>query len=411
MTGLRGRWIDAGWSRICGSVMFCFACLAAFPPSAVAQEWYTLQPGDTLEVWLAQDEQLNQTITIGPDGRISLPLGGHIPAEGRTGEDVEQEIVERLAPYYAETINVAIMLTPAPTHMPSVFVAGEVNTPGVYAYRPGMTVQHAITLAGGPYRTALVARDMDRSIILRSEIEASQRRGVELAVTIARLEAELAGATEIALPDELPYKIPESQLGAIGQREETALATRMAALQAQEQAAEEVKTRSERILEATYEQQAAIGRRVDLARQRVEAARTLVERGHMQRATMLEQEQELAGLEGTASALLGQLAATEAELINENLRTVTLAQSRRIEAVTELNEARRQFEMLGTSIADSQRALAVYTSGGASDAATNPVSYRIVRNVDGEIQEIEATRSTVVLPGDLVEMVNGLPVD
>lgn len=411
MSGITGRLIVDVWDGVRKAAVLCVVGLLSFPATSAAQGLYTLQPGDVLEVWLAQDEQLNHSITVGPDGRISLPLVGHISAEGRTAEEIEQEIVERLRPYYAESIDIAIMLTPAPTHMPSIFVTGDVTTPGVYAYRPGMTVLHAITLGGGPYREALAARDMDRSIILRSEIEATQRQAVELTVTIARLEAELAGATEIALPEEMPYKMAESQLNAIVQREQSALNSRMAALRSQQEAAEELKARAERTVEAVREQQTSIERRRELARQRLESARTLVERGHMQRAQMLEQEQDLAELDGTASELVADLAQAEAEQVNENLRAETLSQARRIDAIGELNEARRNFEVLGSTLADNQRALSVYTTTGAEGSGPEPVSYRIMRTVDGEMHEIEATRSTLVLPGDLVEMVKGLPAD
>src|SRR6056297_3082727 len=49
---------------------------------------YLLQPGDTAELTVLEDPNLNRTVLVRPDGRITLPIAGSIPAAGRTPEAV-----------------------------------------------------------------------------------------------------------------------------------------------------------------------------------------------------------------------------------------------------------------------------------------------------------------------------------
>ena len=66
-------------------------CLLVVATGARAEP-YKLQPGDTLEVWVAQDERMNREAIISPDGTLSLPLVGQIAAQDLTVDQLEQEL-------------------------------------------------------------------------------------------------------------------------------------------------------------------------------------------------------------------------------------------------------------------------------------------------------------------------------
>lgn len=382
------------------------ACLlAAMAPAASAQERYTLRPGDTLEIWVAQDEQFSRSVTVGPDGRLSLPLVGHLNAEGQTVEDLEAQVREGLRKYYAEDLDLAIMLEADPAHLPSIFVTGEVTNPGAYPYRPGMTVLHAVTLAGGLYRSPLAASDVDRSIVLEGAIAAAQRRGVELTFTIARLTAELEGGNALAVAEDTGFKVGEAELAEIRQRAQALLDMRIAEGTASTAMAESLKATTGRVVDAVRSQREAVVRRQELSRMRIESAETLVERGHMQRALLLEQQSNLAAIDGVASQLEGELATAQAAVVTEAERADALNRERRIEIATELNEARQALDVLKSELADNQRALAVYMVEGSRQSADEAPTYRILRTTESEVVELEGRREMVVVPGDLVEVV------
>jgi exopolysaccharide production protein ExoF len=373
--------------------------------TAQAQSVYTLRPGDVLEFWVAQDEQLNRSVTVGPDGRVSLPLVGQFSVEGKSVYEVEKEVTERLSRYYTDSLDLAVMLEPHPSNLPSVFVTGEVEQPGVFPYRPGMTVLHGITLAGGHYRTPLAARDVDRSIVLKSEIDAAQTTGGELVFQIARLEAELAGSELVALPDELPFDLSESDRVEIQAREQRLLDLRLAAQTSTRNVASEVRQINARGTEALHRQRAIIDRRREFLQERFAASATLVERGHMQRSQLLEQKAELALLDGEAGDLEIQIATAEAAAMEEASLRDDLVNQRRVELMAELNNTKRQLEALNARLDDNRRALAVYERDVTSDSQEAQLSYRIMRMVDGTSSQISASPMTMLLPGDLVEVV------
>jgi polysaccharide biosynthesis/export protein ExoF len=391
------------WRGAAGAIIALLLSLAVTP--AKAQEAYTLRPGDILEFWVAQDEQLNRSVTIGPDGRLSLPLVGHLAVEGKTVDEVEADVVERLRRYYTDNLDIAVMLQPHPSHLPAVFVAGEVTEPGVFPFRPGMTVLHAITLAGGPYRTPLAASDVDRSILLKSEIDAAQKSGAELSFQIARLEAELAGTDQIVAPRNLVFELSEAQLAEIGEREQRLLDLRIAARTSLSSVSNDVRQMNERSIEAVRQQRGIIDRRRVLLEERVASSTTLVERGHMQRSQLLEQQGGLAELDGEAGELEAQIATAEASAIEEASREDVLSGERRVEIMTELNETRRDLEALKARLEDNRRALTVYERDSAGNSQEAALGYRIMRAIDGTSTEIDASALTALLPGDLVEVI------
>ena len=58
---------------------------SAAAPRAEASTDYRLVPGDKLRIEVYKDAQLSQNLQIRPDGKITLPLIGDVPAAGRTG--------------------------------------------------------------------------------------------------------------------------------------------------------------------------------------------------------------------------------------------------------------------------------------------------------------------------------------
>ena len=56
---------------------------------AAAQAGYQIRPGDVLSVEVLQDPSLNREVLVLPDGSISFPFAGNLPASGRTTGQVE----------------------------------------------------------------------------------------------------------------------------------------------------------------------------------------------------------------------------------------------------------------------------------------------------------------------------------
>ena len=107
---------------------------------------FQLGPEDVIEVTIYQDKSLDRTVPVRPDGKISLPLIGEMPASGKTATDLQKEIALRLKQFVADpTVTVVVK----EVNSPKVSVLGEVKNPGMYKIKDRATLLDAIALAGG----------------------------------------------------------------------------------------------------------------------------------------------------------------------------------------------------------------------------------------------------------------------
>jgi polysaccharide export outer membrane protein len=107
----------------------------------------TLGPGDIIEVKVYQDKDLSGIYQISSDGTIDFPLIGKIEASNKTASDVAKTIQERLRDGYFKDPFVSVVVREVVSKL--IYVLGQVEKPGTFPYREGMTIVHAITLAGG----------------------------------------------------------------------------------------------------------------------------------------------------------------------------------------------------------------------------------------------------------------------
>ena len=107
---------------------------------------YRLVPGDKLRIEVYKDAQLSQSVQVRPDGKITLPLAGDIPAAGRTPLELRDAIAGSLTTYIN---NPTVTVIVVETEPPVVYVMGEVNDPGPYPIKGAVSVLQALAMAGG----------------------------------------------------------------------------------------------------------------------------------------------------------------------------------------------------------------------------------------------------------------------
>jgi len=94
---------EGAWTRRLTGLLSMAAALAlaacAGTPSAVASAppRFVFAAGDELDLRVPDAPQFDQTLKVRPDGKISLPLVGTVHAQGRSPEDVQDELRERFA--------------------------------------------------------------------------------------------------------------------------------------------------------------------------------------------------------------------------------------------------------------------------------------------------------------------------
>jgi polysaccharide biosynthesis/export protein len=107
---------------------------------------YRLTIGDKLRIEVYKDQQLSQSVQIRPDGKITLPLLGDIVAAGLTPTALRDQLAASLKEYITTPVVTVIVVEATP---PTVFVMGEVKSPGPQPIRGQMTVLEALSMAGG----------------------------------------------------------------------------------------------------------------------------------------------------------------------------------------------------------------------------------------------------------------------
>ncbi len=113
---------------------------------AVDQERYQLGPEDIIEVSVWKEPDLTKQLVVRPDGKISYPLIGEIPAAGRTVKELQEDISKRLEKFVTDAA-VTVILLKAQHY--KFFVTGKVNKPGEFIVGRPTTVLQAIAMAGG----------------------------------------------------------------------------------------------------------------------------------------------------------------------------------------------------------------------------------------------------------------------
>lgn len=145
--------------------IFLGIALCILSNAAIAAEnAYLLNAGDELLISVWKEEGLNQEVLILPDGTVSFPLTGQIAAEGLTPGELERAIAGKLRHYIPDPMVSVSVVNPAGN---TIFVIGEVNSPGEYQPERTLDVMQALSLAGG--LTAFASEQ--KIIVLRKEGE------------------------------------------------------------------------------------------------------------------------------------------------------------------------------------------------------------------------------------------------
>jgi len=127
------------------------------PPPGMFQRWvdweaeYTLVPGDQLDIVVSSAPELSRTLTVGPDGRIVMPMSKPIMVAGRTFGYTQQALMAELGKQLRDP---TIAVTPRAYAPEQIYVGGQVGQPGTYTIPGRIGALEGILMAGGLRPTA-----------------------------------------------------------------------------------------------------------------------------------------------------------------------------------------------------------------------------------------------------------------
>jgi polysaccharide export outer membrane protein len=127
---------------------------AAAPAASVAESQpatYKLERGDEITIKVLNLPELEDTVRVRPDGKISLLLVDEVDAAGLTPRELDESLTARFKEFY-QAPEVSVIVRSFAGY--KVYVAGEVGQPGPLPLVGEMTALGAVIQAGGFRNTA-----------------------------------------------------------------------------------------------------------------------------------------------------------------------------------------------------------------------------------------------------------------
>ncbi len=393
-------------SSVARYIALWFAASAALT-SVHAAEPYILGISDKLTIkvvqWKAADSSFQEWTAlagdyiVGADGNVNFPMLGPTEGAGKTSTELAATLGNGLQ--QALGLPTAPSVTVEVSAYGPIYVSGDVSTPGEYPFAPNLTVIKALALAGGERRSAeAIARPEKEMLSTTGALDVLEDEYNRLLVRRARLEAELTGQTEIAVPPELT-DLPE--ISALLSAEAAILAAQKRQAEAQSTSlTDEINLLTTQI-EAFNQKKASTETQLETARDQLQKISTLSEDGLALSSRVASLQTNVADLE--ARLLDTETAALQAQqaIATANREQARLADQRISDLSLEKQTVDGQISALALKIQTQQglvQEAALYTGAAVPGDQAPQYTYSIVR--DGK--EIPAEIDTPLVSGDVV---------
>jgi polysaccharide biosynthesis/export protein ExoF len=384
-------------------------------PAAAAVDGYTLGPQDKVRItvveWFTGTGELRSPVngeySVGPAGALSLPLIGDVSALGMQVSALADEISTKLQS--------KLSLSERPTTSVEVvqfrpfFVMGDLERPGEYAFRPGITVLQAVSLAGGYVRVAApaLAQADQGAAQAAGELRNAAARLLHLTVRRARLGAELREAKTIEYPPDLSARSHEAPVAAAMRLEETLFEARRRAFLAALEAQKRLVALYERESLTVQAQAESLRRNEEATQRQGESLRSLQARGLATMGREFDIDRLLADVTVRRQELDAKAIRLQQERVKADAAMQEAEARRRQEVAADLQALQGLMDDLDQRLVVADRALA----GAERVGQPGEPAFKIVRQRPevGQQSEIAASAFTPLQPGDILVVERARP--
>ncbi len=400
------------FSRHMKAIVAGFLVLCMFFGSTdgkAAKGTYLIAEGDKLRITVFEKADLSGDFRVDPSGSISLPGIGRLSAARLSPAALETLIIKKLkgAIHLLNPRVVVEILEYRP-----IFILGNVKNPGQYPYISGFSVLQAIAVAGGHLSHSIDTESMTRNSVSRTrahaELDVLILENWAAKARLARLSAEREARNGIAWPPDLLRYVEETGSAELIKAEQrnfdlrkTAFAGRIKHYQLQlKHLNEELKT-----LESLA---SAVNKTTRIVRKEADDLKGLRSKGLIRKSRMLALERELSELRGNRLKISVSILQARQKMNDFRREIMELKNSRTSEINNSIFEIEKELlvhKRKQQAINQEIRALGNLPGNLPSDTrAVGDIKYTIIRNVDGGVKVVKATESSVILPGDVVKV-------
>jgi protein involved in polysaccharide export with SLBB domain len=366
---------------------------------------YVLSPGDVVRLDILDDTKDPVDLPIAADGSIPAPLLGTVRIGGLNVAAALDELRRR---YVEERIFVVPKLAFSVAVYRPIFVVGDVRLPGMYPFQLDLSVEKALGLAGGRIATEELEDPILARARLRGEMEAAEAHIIREALAYARITAELNDRAEIK-EDDVPATAAEFVSGAfaeivtdvelrIARANTEGFAAQQSVLNEQIAEAEEGLKLLNRLLEN-------IDEIIALARGDLKRGESLQKKGLNTQSNVSVVQRQLAEQEGRQLQVLADISEARSNIGLLKSRLVELSQTRKVNALNELQEHNVQLAAHISAYRKAEEQLVLISSLTADKLAKNRqmvLDFTIRRNDKAGVVNIAADLTSSLQPGDVL---------
>jgi len=397
----RNRWIG-----VCGTALLA---LYALNCPAIQAEEYTIHSNDKIKLKIFQYPELNGEYEVDANGTISLADIGEVPVDGLSTKDVANLISQRLirAGLSAKPGTSVEVLQSRP-----VYVLGDVQKPGEYTFRPGVTVLQVVSLAGGWLRFSdpgllRIERDV---ITVKGELRHLARRRFQLVARRALLNAELKNVRDVQFPETLVRQAGnDSSLSQLLDEERSLLKIRVDAVEKELDSLNQTRDLYQREIEAVSRQIKANQATYDSVGSELKSINALAAKGLTTASRVMGLERMLQQIEMNQQGFQTLILRARQAIAQVDQRVFDLESKQRASVMAELEQTLVEIDDTAIKWGTNQNLLVeaqltAPTLIGVSDSLVETHKLTVVRVVNGQEQSIAANEHTVMLPGDVLRV-------
>jgi polysaccharide biosynthesis/export protein len=389
----------SSWSmRVATALLLATSCFG----HAAAEE-YKVAAGDVLSISVYGDTGLTGTFPVSVDGTIGYPMLGNIDVADKTTDEIGGAISAALA---ARIANPSVAVT-VKEYAP-VFIVGDVQKPGKYEFRPGMTILELFALGGG------LREATNRTDTSGVELIATQREYEDMSLQLlaqdvkrSRLEAELNDKPFAYKPQDNLLPKDAAAIEQIVQSEDALFKLRLNAMQDEQTNLESQRQNYMSEIDTLQKTGALRNQQFDLLSLDVDASQELVAKGAASQAALRDRKRELLAMNQQLLEFGSYLARAQQNKNEVERRILDLKTKRHSDAATELREIDIDMIRLKKKMSYSLQTMAEIGSSAKKVAAFDALiktEYSIVHQSDGQYQEASADERTRVQAGDVVRV-------
>jgi exopolysaccharide production protein ExoF len=375
----------------------------------VAADDYVLRPDDKLSIKVFQFPELSGDYTVSANGSISIPPIGELHAAGSTVIELSRTISDRL-------VKAGLSSKPGATvdilQSRPIYLMGDVQKPGEYPYRHGLTALQAISLAGGWFRETDpgLMRLGREAISIEGDARYLATRYYQLLSQRARLSAELALNDDMMVPLELARQANDDPtVSQLLQRERALLRVNVDAVKERVSNLEKTRDLYQEQIDAVSHQLEANKTQRDSVQKEIGAVKTLLADGLTPKSRQWNLERMDGQIEMTAQGFQSLILQTRQNMTQIDQKILDLKNEHESTVNKELQQNVMGLEEVSVKLGTSRKLMVdgQVRSNIIGASSTNVVDSRrltVTRVLNGKTMTIDADESTELLPGDVLNV-------